>query len=92
MQMYVEYSVIFAYIIGIVLLYFLGKFFIVPMKTSLKLVYNAILGGIVILVINFVGGFFNFQIALNPLTAFIIGTLGIPGVLLLVVLKHLFGV
>lgn len=90
--MSVEYSVIFAYIIGVVLLYFLGKFFIVPMKTVLKLIYNSVLGGIIILIINFVGGFFSFQIALNPITAFITGTLGVPGVVLLIVLKYLFKV
>lgn len=90
--MFLEYGTIFAYIIGIVLLYFLGKFLVVPMKTALKLIYNSILGGIAILVINFVGGNFNFQIALNPLTAFIIGTLGIPGAFLMAILKHLFEV
>ncbi|WP_407921091.1 pro-sigmaK processing inhibitor BofA family protein [Acetivibrio mesophilus] len=90
--MFIEYNTIFAYIIGIILLYFLGKFLVVPMKPVLKLLYNGLIGGIAILVINFVGGNFNYQIALNPLTAFIIGTLGIPGVLMIAILKYLFGI
>ncbi|TYQ14796.1 UNVERIFIED_CONTAM: inhibitor of the pro-sigma K processing machinery [Acetivibrio alkalicellulosi] len=88
--MYEEYGTIFAYIIGIVLLFFLGKFFIVPMKTVLKLLFSSILGAGIIFIINFLGGFFEFNIALNPITAFITGTLGVPGVLLLIALKYIF--
>jgi inhibitor of the pro-sigma K processing machinery len=88
--MFIEYSTVFAYVIGIILLYFLGKYLVVPMKTVLRLIYNSLIGGISILVINFVGGNFNFHIALNPVTAFIIGTLGIPGVFMISILKKLF--
>ncbi len=90
--MYLEYSVIFTYIIGIAVLFFIGKFLTVPMKVVLKLIYNAVLGGIAILVINFAGGFFHFNIGLNPITAFITGVLGVPGVLMLIALKLIFKV
>lgn len=89
--MYIEYSTIFAYLIGLIILFFLGKFFIVPMRIIIKLIFNSILGGIAILIINFIGNFLNFSIALNVFTAFIIGALGIPGVLLIIVLKNIFG-
>jgi|LSQX01.1.fsa_nt_gb inhibitor of the pro-sigma K processing machinery len=90
--MYLEYSVIFTYIIGIAVLFFIGKFLTVPMKVVLKLIYNAVLGGIAILVINFAGRFFYFSIGLNPITAFITGVLGVPGVLMLIALKLIFKV
>lgn len=92
MHMFVEYNTVFAYVAGIILLYILGRYLVVPMKNFLKLVYNGFIGGIAILVINFVGGNFSFQIALNPLTAFIVGTLGVPGVLMITILKYLFQV
>jgi inhibitor of the pro-sigma K processing machinery len=61
------------------------------MKAILKLVYNALIGAVVLLAINFIGGFFNFHIALNAVTALITGILGAPGVVLLILLKYMFG-
>ncbi|MDQ2086033.1 pro-sigmaK processing inhibitor BofA family protein [Herbivorax sp. ANBcel31] len=90
--MYNDYNIIVAYVIGIIILFLLGKFFSFPMKIAAKLIFNSILGGIIILIINFVGKFLNFSIALNPFTAFIVGTLGVPGVLLIVILKYVFNV
>jgi len=54
MHMFVEYNTVFAYVAGIILLYILGRYLVVPMKNLLKLVYNGFIGGIAILVINFV--------------------------------------
>lgn len=48
---------------------------------------NSILGGILIFVINLIGGIFAFHIGLNILTAILVGLLGIPGAILLVILK-----
>ncbi|NLP14348.1 MAG: pro-sigmaK processing inhibitor BofA [Clostridium sp.] len=90
MGMFEEYQVVFAYIIGIILLYFSGRFLVTPMKIAVRLIFNAVLGAISLLLINLVGSFFNYHIALNPVTAFIAGILGIPGILLLVVLKQVF--
>jgi inhibitor of the pro-sigma K processing machinery len=74
------------------MLLLLGRVFLVPMKVMLKFVYNALLGGIIIIIINFVGGLIGFKIALNVFTALIIGLLGIPGIFLLIVLKFIFKV
>lgn len=88
--MTVNYTVILAYIVGIILLYILGRFLLVPMKVVLKLIYNGILGGVALIVINLVGGLFGFHIALNVVSAFVAGILGIPGVILLIILKLIF--
>lgn len=61
-----------------------------PVKVVLKLIYNSILGGIILLVINLIGGIFRFTIAFNIASSFAAGTLGVPGIALLVVLKLLF--
>ena len=61
-------------------------------KVVLKLIYNSILGGIVLLFINLIGGIFGFAIAFNVVSSFVAGTLGVPGVALLFVLKILFKV
>ena len=84
-----DYKVLIAYIIGIILLFLLGKLLLVPLKVIVKLIINALIGGVVLLGINFVGGLFDFHIAFNVVSALIVGTFGIPGVILLVILKVL---
>ena len=90
--MTIDYGVILAYAVGIILLFVLGKLLLVPLKVLLKLVYNSLLGAIAILLVNYVGTFVGFHIAFNIYTAFIVGTLGIPGFVLLVLLKLIFGI
>lgn len=90
--MSIEYSNVLIYIIAIILLFFFGRIFIRPLKVVVKLLYSSILGGIVILIINLVGGSFDFNIALNPLTAFTIGTLGLPGIGLTIALKNILNI
>ena len=46
-----------------------GKILILPIKKILKLIFNSILGGILITIINWIGIAFNFHIGLNIFTA-----------------------
>ena len=71
-------------------LFLIGRIFILPLKKILKLVFNSILGGVLIFLINVVGESFGFHIGLNVITSIIVGILGIPGVILLVLMKLLF--
>ena len=54
------------------LLFIIGKIFIVPIKWILKLIFNSILGGILIYVINLIGGIWGFHIGLNIYTSLIV--------------------
>ncbi|MBQ3184925.1 MAG: pro-sigmaK processing inhibitor BofA family protein, partial [Firmicutes bacterium] len=49
----------------------------------------SIAGGIVILIINYIGAFFGVMIPLNMINALIVGVLGIPGAVLLLILNIL---
>ena len=64
-----------------------GKIFIVPIQKLIKLAINSILGGVVIYIINLVGANFGFHIGLNIITSIIIGILGLPGAVILVLIK-----
>lgn len=79
------------YIACICFLFLLGKIFILPIKSILKLVINSCIGGLLIYLINLVGGIFSFHIGLNYITAIFTGILGVPGVILLVILKIILG-
>ena len=80
---------IIAYLACICFLFIFGRIFIVPIKKILKLVFNSILGGVVIFLINIIGANFNFHIGLNFFTSIIIGLLGIPGAVALFLIKLL---
>lgn len=90
--MEINYSVILAYTVGIILLFILGRVLLVPMKVVLKLFYNALLGAIALIALNFVGGLLSFHITFNIVTAFIVGTLGIPGLIMLIILEVMFNI
>lgn len=83
----VDFGVIAAYGLGIVLLYIVSRIFLMPLRLLLRLVYNAVIGGVMLWGLNFVGSHFGFTIAINPVTALVAGFLGIPGVILLVLFK-----
>ncbi|WP_231633307.1 pro-sigmaK processing inhibitor BofA family protein [Numidum massiliense] len=52
----------------------------------LGLLYTAI-GGIVLFLINLLGGLWDFHLPINPVTAFVTGVLGLPGLVCLTIVK-----
>ncbi len=58
-------------------------------KILKKALLNTILGAVLLAIINFVGIYFDFYIALNIYSALIIGILGVPGLILLILLKNM---
>lgn len=87
--MELDYAAILAYAFGLLLLYVVGRVLIMPLKIVIKLVYNGLIGGIVLLLINFIGGHVGLHIALNPVTALVVGFLGVPGVVMLLILQYI---
>lgn len=73
-------------------IFIFGKMLILPMKMIIKLIINSILGGIILVIINFLGGFFGeVHIGINIWTSLIVGILGIPGAVLLIIIKIFLG-
>ena len=83
--------IILTFIACIAILIIFGKYFSFPIKKIVKLVGNSILGAIIIFLINLVGTSFNFHIGFSIINSIIVGILGIPGAVLLVLLK-IFGI
>ena len=81
--------ILLAYTVGMFGLVVLICMFIVPLKYAVKLIFNSILGGVVIAVINLVGKTAGIHVSLNLLTAAIAGILGVPGVLMMLFLEAL---
>ena len=82
-----EFNNVIVFLACIIFLFLIGKFFLIPLKWILKLLGNSILGGIIIYIVNLIGNMYGFHIGLNIVTTLVVGILGIPGAILLVVLK-----
>ncbi len=77
------YMVLFA--AGVIIcIYVLFKILIAPIKWIFKLLLNAALGYLMLILVNLVGGFFDFSVPINLVTCLVAGILGIPGVIFLV--------
>ena len=82
-----ELSVFLTYAGALLLILLLGKIFLWPLKLIGKLLISSLVGGVLILVVNLIAGIFGLMlIPLNIITAVVVGVLGIPGVILLLIL------
>lgn len=61
-----------------------------PVKWLLNLAWCAVVGTVLLLLVNIVLGHLGMHIALNPATVLTAGILQIPGTILLVVLNYFF--
>ncbi|AYD39079.1 pro-sigmaK processing inhibitor BofA [Clostridium fermenticellae] len=75
------------FLIAVVGLYILVKVFAWPIRILFKLIINGVIGTILLVLVNFVGNYFNFYIGINAVTALIAGFFGIPGVIFLIIFK-----
>ncbi|MEY8764532.1 MULTISPECIES: pro-sigmaK processing inhibitor BofA family protein [Clostridium] len=75
------------FLIAIVGLYILVRVFSWPLKILFKLIVNAVLGVILLVIVNLIGRYFGFSIGINAITALIAGFFGIPGVIFLIIFK-----
>lgn len=86
----IDFQVILFFALGLVLLYFTGWLLLVPLKLIFKLILSGVFGGFLLFFINLIGGIFSVTIAINPISALVAGYFGVPGIILLLVLKLIF--
>ena len=79
-------NILITFAVCVISIFILGRIFAWPLKGILKLKGNSIFGGIIIFLINLIGANFGFHIGLNIGTAVVVGILGIPGAILLIIL------
>lgn len=85
----IELNIIIAYAVGLILLYVLGWILLIPLKWIIRLIWNGILGGIMLFLLNLIGGIWGITLGINAFNAITVGLLGIPGVILLLLLKYI---
>ena len=83
-----ELTVIIAYLFGLMLLYILARLLLITLRLAIRLLINGAIGGFLLWLVNLLGMFVGVYLPINPITALVAGFLGIPGVILLLVLKY----
>jgi len=66
------------------------RLFSAPLKLALKVLLNTLLGFAALFLLNLAAPLTGFTLGLNLFNAVVIGVLGIPGLVLLVLLKLVF--
>ena len=79
-----------AVIICVLLVVLLFKIIKTPLKWAFKLLLNAASGFIALVILNFFGGIVGLNLTVNLVNCLVAGILGLPGVVLLLILKYLF--
>ncbi len=82
-----DYNNMLVFAASICFIFLFGRIFVKPLKFVCKLALNSVLGGLLILIINYIGQGFNFHIGLNIFTSALVGLLGLPGAVLLIILQ-----
>ncbi len=77
-------------IVCILLIVLLLKIIKTPLKWAMKLLLNALSGFIALVVLNFFGSLVGLTLTINFLNCLVAGVLGLPGVILLLIIKYLF--
>jgi inhibitor of the pro-sigma K processing machinery len=78
------FTIILGILVLLLVIYFASQVFLKPIKLLWKLLLNSVLGLILLVAVNFIGGYFSFALPINVVTVLISGFLGIPGILMLI--------
>lgn len=78
-----------SFFIAFVVLYVILKLIALPVKIIIKLMLNALIGGVVLFLINLIGIHFGLILNITWITALIVGFFGVPGVIIVLILQFL---
>ena len=85
-----SYLTIGVIVVCILLVVLLFKIIKTPLKWAFKLLINAASGFIALVILNFFGGIVGLSLTVNLINCLVAGILGLPGVVLLLLIKYLF--
>ena len=83
MSMRMEICIFLAYAMGMLMVYITGRYLMIPLKWIGRILVNGLAGGALIFLIDYLGAGLGLLLPLNPITALFAGTLGVPGIILM---------
>jgi inhibitor of the pro-sigma K processing machinery len=87
----IDWNLLLAFAFGLMVLYLLAKILYLPLRIIARLLLNAICGGLILVIFNLVGSLWGYQIGVNLITAMVVGIMGVPGVIMLLILQRITG-
>lgn len=83
-----DWTALLTYVAVILVVWALFKLFSWPIRIFVKLLVNTLIGGVMLFLINYFGSMLldGFMLPVTWWSALIVGILGIPGIILLIVL------
>lgn len=79
------------YVVGLIALLIALQVLAKPLEWTARIVGNSIAGGLGIWLVNLVGGLFGLHLGLNPVSAVVVGLLGLPGLIALGIMRWILG-
>lgn len=86
-----DFNSVMAFAFAALLVYLIARILLVPFKLIVKLVLNALIGGVLLVFFNLIGSPLGLSVGINVVTASIVGFLGIPGLILLILIQFILG-
>lgn len=82
-----DIGIVLTYSAGIMLIFMLSWILVIPFKLVGRFIINALIGGLLIIIFNFFSPFTGINIGVNEITALIVGILGVPGFIAILIIK-----
>lgn len=74
-------------LLAVFVLYIVLKLLAVSVPTIMKLVWNGVVGLVILFLFNLIGGNFGLALEMNVLNSLIAGVFGVPGIIILLLLQ-----
>ncbi len=76
-------------LIAVIAIVLILKLLTAPIRFAAKMLINALVGFVVLFLLNFAGSIVGLSLGINWFNALVVGIFGAPGVVLLLLLKYL---
>ncbi len=87
----IDFNVLIAFVFAALLLYIIARLLLVPIRLIVKLIGNVFIGGVLLVLFNLVGSLFGLNVGINVITALVVGFLGVPGLVMLILIQGILG-
>ncbi len=83
----IDLNIILAFVFGLMVLYLLARILVYPMRLLTKVVGNSLVGAVLLMVFNLLGALVGLSVGVNVVSALVVGILGLPGLITLLIIQ-----
>lgn len=87
----IDINTIIAFSFAVLLLYLAARMLLAPARFFMRLVANSLLGALLLVLFNLFGSYWGLSLGINIITAAVVGFLGVPGMVMLLLIQRMVG-